>query len=593
MRPSGPGSLTGRFLVADWLVDAHACRLLRGGTEVRLRPLLVDLLVLLASRPGEVVTKDEILDRIWQGRFVSDSVLSRTMTELRHVLQDDYGHPRFIQTIPKRGYRLIATVGGCEPAGEPRLAVLPFENLNGDAEHDYFAAGLSDALTTELSELSGLRVISRHSVLALPRGQKTVPEIARQLRVDAVVEGAALHAGNQIRFTAQLIQADPECHLWARSYVGEMSDLLQLQGRLARAVAGAVQAVLKPQEVARLTRRRSASPEAHLAFLKARHYTARWDRESLDKGFHHVQQALRIDPAYAPAHALLAQAFTILGYWGHLPAEIAYPQAKGAAMRAVRLDEGLGEAHAVLGLMEWLMDWDLEAGDRELRIALELSPSSELVHAFYALFLAVTHRDCEKARALTRQALNLDPISMGTGFFAAWLHLFSEDYSRAISQAATTLEMYPDCLHAHYVLGWVALAELRYGDAVAAFAAAAALSRDSVSIAYLACALGRGGGVEDARGLLRELTGKRDSEEVPEHLFALVHGGLGEFEPALESLERCYGKRDSRIFWFQLAPIGFTLLEDPGFRELMRRVEATVKTSSTRVASTAGVLNSR
>ncbi len=585
MPSSGLGSPPARFRVADWIVDPSGCRLIKGDAEVHLRPLLVDLLVLLASRRGAVVSKDELVDQIWQGRCVADSLLSRSMAELRRLLQDDFARPRFIETIPKRGYRLIATVDGLGAAG-PRLAVLPFENLNGDAEYDYFAAGLSDALTAELAHISGLRVISRHSVLALvARRETTLGELARRLRVDAVVEGSALHTGSRIRVTAQLVRTQPECHLWARSYVCEMSDILQLQGRLAHAVAEAVQAELTPQEVARLMRPRSHRPEAHLAYLKARFHITRWDRESLDKGFHYLQQALQIDPDYAPAHSLLAQAFTALGYWGHLPVEVAYPQAKEAAQRAIRLDDSLGEAHAVLGFMKWLMDWDSKACEAEMRTALEQSPSSELAHALYALFLAVGRQDYERALAHARQVLDLDPTSMGSSFFVAWLYFFGQDNSGAAAQAQDTLEMYPDCLHAHYVLGWVALAEGRGGDAVSAFERAASISRDAVSIAYLAMARARGGDMARARTLLGEMTARREREEVPEFLFALVRAGLGELDMALDSLERCHAARDSRVFWFNVATIGGPLLQHPGFAELMRRVEETVRASSAVAAS--------
>jgi TolB-like protein len=577
MPPSGPEAQPKRFRVGKWMVDAETCRLVNGETEVHLRPLLVDLLVFLAAHAGELVSKDEILERVWQGRFLSDSVLTRTMTELRHVLGDTYERPRFIETIRKRGYRLVAPVEQVGVSAQPRLAVLPFENLNRDPEYDYFAAGISDALTTELGNIAGLHVISRQSVLALIAETQSVAEIAHALHVDTVVEGSALHAGDQVRITAQLIQAHPERHLWAQSYVAEMGDILQLQGRVARAVAEAVEARLSPGEVTRLTRSRTVRPEAHIAYLKARYQTFRWEREGLEKGFQYLQQALEIDPDYASAHALLALAFSVLGYWGFLPVELAYPQAKQAAEAAVSLDTSAGEAHAVLGLMRWLLDWDLDGCEAEMRLAVDLNPSSELAHGFLALFLALARDARAEALAHTQVILDLDPLSMNTGFQAAWLFFFAGRIEEAVAQARSTLDMYPTCLHAHYVLGWGALSEAGYSEAIEAFEQAVALSADVVSLGYLATAYARAGRTDDAGELLGELTARQTAGEVPEFLFGLVHGGLGNYGEALNALEHMYASRDSRIFWFKVPVIGGPLLAEPGFRTLMRRVEQSLR----------------
>lgn len=577
MKADSSGVPAAPFRVADWVVDPKACRLTRGADEISLRPLLVDLLALLASRPGEVVTKDEILERVWQGRFVCDSVLTRTMTELRHVLGDSVEKPVIIETIRKRGYRMVAAVSGLEPAARARLAVLPFENLNRDPELDFFAAGISDALTTELGNIASLQVISRQSVLAVARGDTTLAEVARRLRVDAVLEGSALQAGERVRITAQLIRTEPERHVWAQSYTADMSDILELQGSVARAVAEAVETALTPKEVARLTRPRPTHPEAHLAYLKARYHAGRWDREGLEKGFAYAQQALQIDPSYAPAYVLVGYGLTVLGYWCHLPVEVAYPRAKEAAARAIQLDGSLGEAHAVLGLMKWLMDWDFDACEEEMRTALDLNPSSEMVHGFFALFLAVSRDAPEEAARHARQMLDLDPLSMSTNFFVGWLRFFCGDFTGAVEQARHTLAMYPGCLHAHYILGWAALGLGRPADAVAAYRDAARRERDIVSVAYLATALGRAGERDEARALLGELTARSGSEHVPEFLLALVHGGLGEIDSALSLATRCYEARDSRIFWFRRPPIGSPLLADGRFRELLRRVDEAVR----------------
>ncbi len=585
MASSGPGASPAPFRVAEWVVDPSACRATNGREEVRLRPLLTDLLVLLAERPGDVVSKDEILDRLWAGRFVSDSILSRTMAELRRVLGDDVGNPHLIQTIPKRGYRLIAEVTPLENATGHRIAVLDFENLNGSPEYDYFAAGISDAITTELARIGGLRVISRFSTLALAHRDSTLDEVARRLHVNAVLEGSALHSGDTVRINAQLIQTAPECHLWADTYICEIKDVLQAQGRVARDVARAVRAALTPEEDARLTRPREVNPEAHLAYLKARYHTLRWTPDGLDKGYRYIQEALSADPTCAPAYALLAHAFSVLGYWGHMPVDVAYPCAKEAAARAVELDPSDGESHAVLGSMEWLLDWNTAACAEEMAQASVLSPSSAIVHSLNALFLSVSgdRSGRERARELARLVLDLDPLSMNSNFSAGWLALFGGDVAVAQARAGTTLDMYPECIHAHYLTGWTALAEERYERAAAAFRHAVDLAPDAISLSYFAMALSRGGETAAARAILEGITARRErGDVVPDFFVALVHAGLGEPDAALDLLEGCLAKRDGRLFWLGVPVIAGPLAGTPRFVHLMARVENAIREASTR-----------
>ena len=578
MESSGPGASPVPFRIAEWVVDPTACRITNGRDEVRLRPLLTDLLVFLAERPGEVVSKEEILDRIWARRYVSDSILSRTMAELRRVLGDDADRPHVIETIPKRGYRLIAAVAALDAGAGRRIAVLDFENLNRDPDYDYFASGMADAITTDLAKLGGLQVISRFSSLALARRDTTLDEIARLLRVDAVLEGSALHSGEGVRINAQLIQTEPECHLWADSYICDLKDVLQIQARIAQEVALAVKAALTPDEVTHLTRRRAVDPEAHLAYLKARYHILRWSPEGLEKGYRFIQQALEADPTHAPTYALLAHAFSVLGYWGHMPVGIAYPRARQAAARAVELDPGDGESHATLGGMNWLLDWDATACAEEMEEACRLAPSSTLVHANNALFLSVTGRDRARARELARLVLDIDPLSMHSNFGAAWLAFFCGDMGDAASRAATTLDMYPECIHAHYLVGWLALREGRHQDAAAAFERAATLAPGAISLAYLAMALARGGETAAARAHLADLGARRErGEVVPDFFVALIHAGLGELDAAVDLLEGCLAGREAWLFWLEVPVIAGPLLDSPRFPELMDRVRAAVR----------------
>jgi len=256
--------------------------------------------------------------------------------------------PRYIETLPRRGYRFIAPVEQMSII-PPRPAVLPFDNLNRDPEQDFFGDAVANALTTELGNVSTLRVICRQSVLHLKGTRKTLPEIACDLRANVVVEGSVLVTGDGIRITSQLVQAMPEQHLWAKAYVCQVSDLLTVGGQVARDIADAVRVTLTSAEVGRLSRQRPVDPETHVAYLKARHHLGQYSREGFHKGLEYVHMALEKDPTHAPAHAHMTLCYPLLGFWGHLPGPEAYPRAKKAALKATALDDALSVAHWVLG----------------------------------------------------------------------------------------------------------------------------------------------------------------------------------------------------------------------------------------------------
>jgi len=571
MQAGGPGEAP-RFRVGPWLVEEDTCVLSRGDEKRHIRPLLLGLLRSLAERPGQVVAKDEILERVWPGSYVSESALTRAMAELRQLLEDPSDAPLMIETIPRRGYRLIAPVEGIGTAPEPRLAVLPFANLNHDPEQDYFAEGISDALITELGSIPGLRVISRQSVLRYKGSGKSLPEIAHELKVGVVVEGTALRAADRVRINAQLVQADPEQHLWARAYEGPIDDILALQGRVARAIAESVHAVLTPADLARLSRPRTAKPEAHLAYLKGRYHLGQWTRESIARGFEFLRQATVIDPDYAAPYAQLAEGLAVLGYWGHIPFKRAYADAKAAASRALEIDDGLGDAHAIFGFVCWLLDWDPERGEREMRRAVALSPSSQVAHLIYAKYLATMRSRPDECLHEAALGLELDPLSVNTNFSWAYALAFAGEYDRARAHAAGTLELFPDALHAWYVLGWAELGRGQHAASVAAFEKAAALSPDPISLAYLAHALGRSGQSRRARAVLEDLRARRETEDVAEFAYLLVYCGLGELDLAFDSLELCYAEHDSRLFWLQVVPCFAPLRGDARFAEFTRRL---------------------
>jgi len=543
------------------------------GVEIRLPPQPARVLALLAGRAGQLVTRDEIHREIWGDRTFVDFErgLNFCLNRIRAALGDDPRAPRFIETLPRRGYRFIAPVEPVRPA-PPTLAVLPFENLSHDPEQDYFADSIADALTTELGNVSTLRVISRHSVVYLHNIRQTLPEIAHQLKADLIVEGSVLHAAGRVRITAQLIAPDPERHLWARAYECALGDILTTQGQVARAIAEAIEVVLTPAEAGRLSRLRVVDPDAHLFYLKGRHYMGRWSRESFRKGLECLQLSLAKDPTHALACAQLANCFALLGFWGHMTGVEAYPKARHFALQAIALDDSLSAAHSALAWASWVYDWDLATCERETLRAIQLNPSDESAHVLYAVFLATTRGDRAGATRETRLALHLDPLSPSVNTSAAWIYLFAGDDECAIEQAHKSLELFPDAMHAYYVLGCAAVRGARYGEAIDALERAAAISRDAFSLAYLGHAHALAGHRETALGLLTELLDRAQREYAPPRSLVVLYAGLGDLDHAFEWLERNYEIRDAGVFFLPVMPLFAPLRSDARYAGFLRRL---------------------
>ena len=485
------------------------------------------------------------------------------------MLKDTSREPKYIETIFKRGYRLIAEVEPGKIVSQPVLAVLPFQNLSNDPSEEFFAEGIADCLTTELARLGGLRVISRQSVLHWKHSDRKLPEIARELGVDSVVEGSALRIGGKARITAQLIQVEPEAHLWARSYDCELTDILDIQAELAREIARSVRAVLAP---AGPERSRPVNPEAQLAYLKARHHWTRWTRDGVQKGMVYLEQALAADPDFAPAYEGIASCLAVLGYWGHLPLEEAYPKAKAAALRAIELDDSLSAAHCALAQVHWLLDWDLGKCEREVQLAIRLNPNNESAHYWYAMYLVTIRGDRTGACAEARIGLELDPLSMISNFSAAWIYLFAADYDRALDQARKTLDLYPDCLPAWHIIGIVHMTRGEQADGVKALETAYEISKDAMSLAYLLAAQAQSGMRDEAAALLQALLDRSQREYVPAMALSIAYMGMGDMDKSFEWLDQCFTERDSRLFWLLVVPLFQPLRSDARFDLFLRRL---------------------
>lgn len=567
--------MSGRVQFGAFELDLDTGKLRKSGRGLKLRPQAMRVLSLLVSRAGAPISREEIRRELWgESTFVDYDVgLDGCVNRIRTVLGDNAQAPRYVETLPRRGYRFIAPVRRARPFAEPTLAVLPFANLNGDPAREYFADGVTDALITELASIPSLRVISRQSVLHLKGSSRKLDEIARDLGVDGVVEGAALHEGDRVRLTAQLILCEPERHVWAHSYDCDMSAVLATQREAAQAIAGCVAKALSHPGAATQTKTppRPLPPEIVDLYLQARMEYEKVSAEGIGKALQHFREIKLKAPDFALGLAWHAACLFGLGFWGHADVREVYPAAKRLASEAVALDDSLSGAHLALAWMNLLLDWELAAAMPEVRRAIELSPSDVDAHLFHSTLLCFLGRN-DEAVAEILYALRLNPTALLPNQYAAWMYFHMGQYARAEAQARRTLESFPDALHPHFVLGWSAWHQGKREEAVAVLERSLGLSRETLSLSYLGHVYARLGRSEEARRLLAELEQLHTRVQPAPIALATVYAGLGDTDAAFDCLEEAYRFRDGYLFWLPGAPGLDPLRSDPRFTDLARRV---------------------
>jgi TolB-like protein/Tfp pilus assembly protein PilF len=434
---------------------------------------------------------------------------------------------------------------GRAPTGIRSLAVLPLDNLSGDASQNYFADGMTDELITDLAQISALRVISRTSVMVYKGARKPLPQIARELNVDAVVEGTVLRSGDQVRITAQLIEASTDKHLWSQSYQGELRDTLALQNRVARAIADQIRINLTPQEQAALRNVKVVNPEAYESYLKGRYFWNKRTADGLKVALAYFNQAIEEDPKYAQAYSGLADTYALLGDWQYavMTPKQALPKAKAAAIKALELDSTLGEAHNSLAFVLDGFDWDFDSGGKEFRRAIELNPGYATAHHWYAWHLSLLGRYNE-AIAEMRRAEDLDPLSLIINADLAELLVLAHSYDESIRQSRKTIEMDSNFALAHNQLAQAYLGKHMYDEAVAELRKAVQLSEGSPTcIANLARAYAASGKKSEALKLLRDLKKRSNPSHSNSSEIAMIYASLGDADQAMNWLEKGYEDR--------------------------------------------------
>jgi TolB-like protein/DNA-binding winged helix-turn-helix (wHTH) protein/Flp pilus assembly protein TadD len=627
--PMREASVPARVRFGVFEADLRSGELRKGGSKIRLQAQPFQVLALLLERRGETVTRDELRNRLWRAdTFVDfDHGLNKAINKIRETLGDSAASPRFVETVARRGYRFIADVAVVEevPADTPEasaheafanpgsrrrpawgltatlaglgltvpslillvwalefrgrssstirsLAVLPLESLSEDASQEYFADGMTDELIATLGQISALRVISRTSVMPYKRVRKPLPEIARELNVDAVVEGTVMRSGEQVRITAQLIEARADKHVWSETYEGDLRDTLTLQHKVARAIASQIQVNVNPQEQAALKNERAVDPEAHEAYLKGRYFWNKRTADGLKTAQEYFDRAIAKDPTYAQAYSGLADTYALLGDWQYavMTPAAALPRAKAAAIKALELDNRLGEAHTSLAFCLDGFDWDFESADREFQRGVELNPGYATAHHWYAWHLALSGRD-QEALAEMRKAESIDPLSLIINADLAELLLIAHLPDESIQQSRKTIQMDSSFALAHNQLGQAYLQKGMYDEAIVELRKAIEFSGGSATCtANLARAYAASGKRNEAVQLLSDLRahsrpGYSNASEI-----ATIYAALGDSDHAMIWLEKGF---DERFNPGVLLRPGFdSLRSDRRFQALVRRV---------------------
>jgi TolB-like protein/Flp pilus assembly protein TadD len=449
--------------------------------------------------------------------------------------------------------------------------VLPLESLSSDASQDYFADGMTDELITDLGQISALRVISRTSVMAYKHTRKSLPQIARELNVDAVVEGTVLRSGDKVRITAQLIEGSADRHLWSQSYQGELRDTLALQNTVARAIADQIRINVNPQEQAALRNVTVVNPTAYTSYLKGRYFWNKRTADGLSVALAYFSQAIDEDSRYARAYSGLADTYALLGDWQYavMTPKEALPKAKAAAIKALELDDGLGEAHTSLAFCLDGFDWDFESAGKEFRRAIALNPGYATAHHWYAWHLALLRR-YDEAIVEMKRAANVDPLSLVINADLAELLALAHFDDESIRQSLKTIEMDPNFGLAHNHLGQAYLQKHMSDKAVVELQEAVRLSGGSATcIANLARAYVASGKRSDAETLLSNLKKRSNPAQSYAPEIAAIYVALGDTDNAISWLEKGYEERFNPGV---LIRPGFDpLRSDSRFQDLVRR----------------------
>lgn len=560
------------FRFGDFELDVSAYELRRQGRSVKVERRPMELLMLLVDRQGELVTRDEIVNRLW-GRDVFidiDTSVNTVIRKVRRALRDSADHSRFIQTVQGKGYRFVAEI---ESAARAALAVLPFELLQGDESQRYLADGLTEETIVGLGQIDPerLSVIGRTSSMAYRRTTKTLGEIGRELGVDYLLEGSVRASGGRFRVTSKLIRARDQLQIWTETYERESNDLLGLQAELGQAIARQIHLRLSPQRSAAVTRRQTRNPEAYDLYLRGRHYYNQMTPATVARALECFQAATALDPGYALAWSGISDAYSSRLFASDTrPADVE-DQARASAKQALEHGSGVAEAHTTAGRVRFLFDWDWRGAEDRLRHAIAIDPSSGQTHWMLGHALSQQGRH-DEALAAARRARELDPLDALTHSMSAQIAFSARDFEAAVQHSRDALRAAPEFWVAFWQLGQAYQQMDRADEALDALSQASRLSNgNSKPVSLSACVLASCGRVDEARNGLRGLEQLGERHYVPPYAIALVHAGLNDDPKAFEWLDRALAARDSHLIYMLVDPKWDRLRQDDRFRQFLRR----------------------
>jgi TolB-like protein/DNA-binding winged helix-turn-helix (wHTH) protein/Flp pilus assembly protein TadD len=605
----------------------------------------MELLILLVERRGELVSRDEIAERLWgKGVFLDiEHSINTAVRKVRQALRDDPEKPRFVETVVGKGYRFAAPVtctnggpsqpaqasqlspagvvssaeaeaandkdvesrkspvrlaatlgvlavlvlgaiallmnrgGHAKNASEPpitSIAVLPLKNLSGSPEQEYFVDGMTEELIGRLANIHGLRVISRTSAMRFKDTRQPIPEIAKALHVDALLEGSVIREGDRVRVNAQLIRGATDEHIWAEEYQREYRNILTLQEELAKTIAQKIKISLTPEEQAVLSTAVPVDPEVHESYLKGRYYLNQRTEDALKKSVGYFQQSIDKDPKYALGYCGLADAYALLGFRGRIPSQQTLAQAKAAALKAIRLDGTLADPHASLAFLAETHEWDWATAEREYKRALELNRNDARTHNWYAGYLTYVGR-LDEAIEEAKRARELDPLSLPINNALAGRQLVAGHYREALQQVQATLDLDSHFAPAHQTLGWAYLNTGKKQEAVAEFQQAVALSGndDADFMLDLGFVYAVTGNRDEARRILTKLKELNQLGLAPSGSVGILYGALGDVDRAFTWLDKAYQERDPELTYLKVPNRRFEpLRQDARFAQLIHRM---------------------
>jgi TolB-like protein/Flp pilus assembly protein TadD len=557
-------------------LDLATGELRRANQRVKLAPQPSNLLRLLTDRAGQLVTREDIQQRLWgRDTYVDfEQGLNFSIRQIRSALGDDAEDPQFIETVPRRGYRFVAHIENGSEALAGSLAVLPFENIGDDAGSQFLVDGLTESIVNRLARIPELRVVPSSTVFRYRRTNREAYDIGRELQVRAIVTGRAQQSGDDLILAVELIDVDKQSQTWGERYRRKLTDIFEMQENIANQICEKLQIELSASTQNRLRKRETENIEAYQLFLRGQFFWNKRTEQAIKKAIGYFHEAIERDPTYALAYAAIADAYIPLAYYTYLSPADAFPKARSAAAKALTIDETLADAHGVLGTVAWLHEGRVLNAEREFQLAIGSSPNVPRLRQIYAEFLASLARFDEAHREMDK-ALELDALSVPLNYVAGWPYYYRRDYGKAIESCRKAIELDPNFYPAHHLLGLAYLQEGRNSDSVSELQEA---SRISLATPYVLGSLGTAyalaGKRDEATDVLNQLQLESSQRYVSPYFIGTIHAGLGELEPALESLREAQRLRCCRLAWVTVDPLLDKLRHDTRFETLIQRVDS-------------------